>query len=257
MKSIKVTIIGLSLTLFYSNLLAQQINISDSLCNVSAILNSDFCNTNSYEFSVKTSNNTLQFLTKSEINCQSQKYLSRSLNGISYAINNGQKSLMFSQPKSGLKAEQIDLGPMDDKKDFFLNNRRHRYSSLWAFASLNYLYADLVGVMDKNKLLQYQTGVVEGVKITPEFLTVAAAFMQIPIANVFLPQVIKNEKTLRWVQIASGTIMTLVQSGTLFIGKPAPYYVLFSAFEIAATTYITIDAIKWKAKSNKKKLITD
>jgi hypothetical protein len=57
------------------------------------------------------------------------------------------------------------------------------------------------------------------------------------------------------VQIASGTIMTLVQSGTLFVGKPTPYYALFSAFEIAATTYITIDAIKWKAKSNKKILV--
>lgn len=137
----------------------------------------------------------------------------------------------------------------------FLKNRRNLYSSMWAFASLNYLYADLVGIMDKNKLVQYQTGVVEGIKITPEFLTVAAGFMQIPIANVFLPHIIKNEKTLRWVQIASGTVMTLVQSGTLFVGKPTPYYALFSAFEIAATAYITLDAIKWKAKSNKKKLI--
>ncbi len=73
--------------------------------------------------------------------------------------------------------------------------------------------------------------------------------MQIPIANVFLPHLIKNERTLRWVQIASGTIMTLVQSGTLFVGKPTPYYALLSAFEIAATTYITIDAIKWKPKT--------
>jgi hypothetical protein len=140
-------------------------------------------------------------------------------------------------------------------KKFFFDNRRNRYSSLWAFASLNYLYADLVGLMDKNKLVQYQTGIVEGVKITPQFLTVAAGFMQIPLANVFLPQVIKNERTLRWVQIASGTVMTLVQTGTLFVGKPAPYYTLFSVFEIAATTYITIDAIKWKTE-RKKPIIT-
>ncbi len=62
---------------------------------------------------------------------------------------------------------------------------------------------------------------------------------------------------LRWVQIASGTVMTLVQTGTLFVGKPTPYYALFSTFEIAATTYITIDAIKWKPDTRKKKTSLD
>ncbi len=128
----------------------------------------------------------------------------------------------------------------------FFRNRRNTYSSLWAFASLNYLYADLVGLMDHNKLNQYISGTVEGIDITPGFLTGAAAFVQIPLANVFLPQVIKNERTLRWVQIVSGSVMTLVQGATLFVGKPAPYYALFSAFEMAATTFITVDAIKWK-----------
>lgn len=133
----------------------------------------------------------------------------------------------------------------------FLKNRRNVYSALWAYASLNYLYADLVGLMDAKKLTQYQTGVVEGVKITPEFLTAAAGFMQIPIASVFLPHVIKNEKTLRWVQIASGAFMSLAQAGTLLVGKPAPYYTLFSVCEIAATMYITIDAIRWKPQGRK------
>jgi hypothetical protein len=143
------------------------------------------------------------------------------------------------------------------EKEPFFKNRRNVYSSLWAYASLNYLYADVVGLMDQNVLVQYQAGVVNGVNITPGFLTLAAGFMQIPLANVFLPQVIKNEKTLRWIQIASGTAMTLVQAGTLFAGKPTPYYVLFSAFEIAATSYITIDAIRWKPKSSKKQIPRD
>jgi hypothetical protein len=141
--------------------------------------------------------------------------------------------------------------PSKDKESFF-SNRRNVYSSIWAFASLNYIYADLFGVMDKNTLLQYQTGVVNGVKITPKFLAGAAGFMQIPLANVFLPQVIKNERTLRWVQIASGLIMTLVQSGSLFVGKSSLHYVVYSTFEIAATSYITIDAIRWKPKKSMK-----
>jgi cyanate permease len=92
---------------------------------------------------------------------------------------------------------------------------------------------------------------VDGTKLTPQFLAGAAVMMQISIANVFLPQVIKNDKTLRWVQIASGITMTLIQSATLFAGKPTPYYATFSAFEIGATTFITINALKWKPKSGK------
>ena len=131
-----------------------------------------------------------------------------------------------------------------------VKNRRLTYSALWTFSSLNYLYADLVGLMDHKVLAQYMTGTVNGMDITPGFLTVAAVFMQIPLANVFLPQVIKNDRTLRWVQIASGTIMSLVQASTLFVDTPTPYYATFSMFEIAATSYITIDAIKWKTVKN-------
>jgi hypothetical protein len=139
-----------------------------------------------------------------------------------------------------------------NKNQNMFSNRRLKYSSLWAFTSLNYLYADLVGLMDVNLLSQYQTGIVNGVEITPPFLTAAAAYMQLPLSNVFLPHVIKNDKALRWVQIISGSIATLVQGATLFVGEPSPYYILFSVIEIGATAYITIDAIKWKVGKNKK-----
>jgi hypothetical protein len=125
-------------------------------------------------------------------------------------------------------------------------NRRQVYSSLWAFASLNYLYADLVQFMDKEEHLKYHSGTVNGFDMSPGFIAGSVVFMQIAIANVFLPHVIKNDRTLRWVQIASGAIMTLVQSATLFVTQPTPYYAVLSGFEIAATAYITIDAIRWK-----------
>jgi hypothetical protein len=161
----------------------------------------------------------------------------------------GNNVLSLTHPMNSLQ-KPIALGLKNDNKEFFLSNRRNRYSSLWGFASLNYIYADLVGLMDRNILAQYQKGEVNGTKITPGFLAAAAGFMQIPLSNVFLPQIIKNEKTLRWVQIASGTIMTLVQAGTLFVGKPSPHYIIFSAFEIGTTLYLTLDAIKWKPKKN-------
>lgn len=152
-------------------------------------------------------------------------------------------------PQNAFSASPLQFNSSNTSN--MLSNRRLRYSSLWAFTSLNYLYADLVGLMDVNLLSQYQTGTVNGIAITPEFLTVAAAYMQLPLANVFLPQVIKNERTLRWVQIISGSIATLVQGSTLFVGQPSPYYTLFSVIEMSATAYITIDALKWKIARKK------
>lgn len=142
--------------------------------------------------------------------------------------------------------------PQAEGETFFAKNRRNIYSSMWAFASLNYLYCDLVAFMDKDLHAQYHSGVVDGTNMSPQFITAAALMMQISLANVFLPQLIKNERTLRWLQIASGLTMTLIQSASLFVGEPTPYYTTFSAFEIGATTFITIDAIRWKAKSKKK-----
>ena len=132
--------------------------------------------------------------------------------------------------------------------EWYNKNRRNIYSSLWTYASLNYLYCDLAAFMDANMHKQYHTGTVDGFEMTPGFIAASAVMMQIALANVFLPQIIKNDKTLRWVQIASGTIMTLVQSATLFADKPTSYYAVFSGFEIAATAYITFDAIRWKPK---------
>lgn len=239
---LKITILGLSLALLCTNLSAQQANTSDSLVAILEIPELAVESTQSLVSLNPTSNNLTQFSATNKV-----KF------GLSNSSLQSQRSLRLVQSDNGsFQKYNLDLRLDDEKKSFFFDNRRNRYSSLWAFASLNYLYADLVGVMDKNKLVQYQTGVVNGVKITPEFLTVAAGFMQVSLANVFLPQVIKNERTLRWVQIASGAIMTLVQSGTLFVGKPTPYYVLFSAIEIGTTAYITLDAIKWKAKKKNK-----
>lgn len=152
------------------------------------------------------------------------------------------KSLNYSyQKKSKMKKALIT-------SDWYEKNRRNIYSGLWTYASLNYLYCDLAAFMDSEMHSQYHTGTVDGFEMTPGFIAASAVMMQIAITNVFLPQVIKNDKTLRWVQIASGTIMTLVQSATLFSDRPTPYYAVFSGFEIAATAYITFDAVRWKPK---------
>ncbi len=145
-------------------------------------------------------------------------------------------------------AKNVKMNTSFFNSENYNKSRRLIYSSLWTFTSLNYLYCDLAAFMDADMHTQYHTGTVDGFEMTPGFIAASSAFMQIAIANVFLPQVIKDDRTLRWVQIASGAVMTIVQSATLFAGKPTPYYAVFSGFEIAATAYITFDAIKWKPK---------
>ncbi len=202
---------------------------------------------------------TTVFAQKMEVNFD--QILNADLAGLKFSDITATRGLSTALPIRMQPQNNLAFDVVSHKKlnlNLHMNNKntsgmhkRKLYSGLWTYASLNYLYADLVGLMDANVHAQYEAGIVDGTVISPEFLTVAAGFMQIPIANVFLPHFIKNENTLRWVQIVSGSIMTLVQTATLFVGKPTPYYAVFSAFEIAATAYITIDAIKWKTKKSK------
>jgi hypothetical protein len=253
MKIIKIIFLGLSMTLLSGTGFSQK---NENLVFHNSIEDSKLTK----DFFIKSSFYSSEFnVEKNKLNQQLGINIEKQTNNISfnYKISNELsepqnlfRKTRFKEPmhNSLLKNKYSNSLLLLEENEPFFKNKRNLYSSMWAFASLNYIYADLISLMDKNILSQYQTGVVNSIKITPNFLATAAVFMQIPLANVFLPQVIKNERTLRWVQIASGTVMTLVQASTLFVGKPTPHYAVFSALEIAATTFITIDAIKWKPK---------
>jgi hypothetical protein len=66
-----------------------------------------------------------------------------------------------------------------------------RLSTLWLFATLNYLYCDVVTVMDPQKLKQFLAGTVGGMEITPGFLLGAGILVEIPIAMVLLSRLLK------------------------------------------------------------------
>src|SRR5215204_6546152 len=56
-----------------------------------------------------------------------------------------------------------------------------KLSTLWTFATLNYLYCDVISLMDPELLRQYYTGNVNGLAFTPGFLLGAAILIEIPI----------------------------------------------------------------------------
>ena len=109
-----------------------------------------------------------------------------------------------------------------------------RLSTLWVFAVLNYVYCDVVTLMDPVKHLG-------SVQLTPGFLLGASVLVEIPMTMVLLSRVLED-RVSRWTSICAGVVMTVVQGATLLVGRPTAYYVFFSVIEIATTA-----AIVWYA----------
>ena len=124
-----------------------------------------------------------------------------------------------------------------------------RLSMLWIFVMFNYLYCDIVSLMDPGLLRQYLTGTVDGLDLTPGFLLGAAVLMEIPIAMIILSRV-TAPRTSRWLNIVAGSVMTLVQTATLLVGTPTMYYAFFSVIEIACTALIVWHAWRWHTSTD-------
>jgi hypothetical protein len=122
-------------------------------------------------------------------------------------------------------------------------------SSLWIFAMFNYLYADVMGLMDSRLLAGFLAGGMNGMRITPTFLLYGAILMETAMLMVVLPRILRRGAN-RVVNIVVGVIHTLAVIGSLFVGSgPAPYYALCAAFEIPTTILIVILAATWKKQN--------
>lgn len=56
-------------------------------------------------------------------------------------------------------------------------------STLWIFVMFNYLYCDVIALMNPQQLKQFINGNIHGIPITQGFLLGAAILMEIPIAG--------------------------------------------------------------------------
>lgn len=125
-----------------------------------------------------------------------------------------------------------------------MKDKKSLLSLLWVFTLLNYLYCDVVSLMDARLLRQYLDGNVGGMEISQGFLFGASVLMEISILMLLLSAILP-EKLNRRANIAAGVVTTIVQAATLLMGKPAPYYLFFSLIEISTTLYITWLAWTW------------
>lgn len=120
-----------------------------------------------------------------------------------------------------------------------------KLSTLWIFATLNYLYCDVVTLMNPALLKGFLAGQVGPLHVDQAFLLAASVLVEIPIAMVLLARIL-GSRTGRIANLVAAAVMTLVQAASLFTQAPAPYYAFFSVIEIASTVAIFWLAWRWR-----------
>ena len=132
-----------------------------------------------------------------------------------------------------------------DKKITAMEDKRVLFSTLWIFVTANYIFCDVLSIMEPGFFKVVLTEVIASDEMSQEFLLGAAILMEIPFAMILLSRVLKYRAN-RWANIIAGTIMTAVQVGTLFMGTSTQHYIFYSIIEIACDVFIVWFAWTWR-----------
>jgi len=128
-----------------------------------------------------------------------------------------------------------------------VGSMRSKLSTLWLFATVNYLYCDVVSLMDPALLKQYVAGTINGMVVSQGFLLGAGVLVEIPMAMIVMSRIL-GPTAVRWSSLVAASLMTIVQAASLFVKAPAAYYVFFSVIEIGTTAAIVLLAWRWTAQ---------
>lgn len=120
-----------------------------------------------------------------------------------------------------------------------MKDRRVVLSTLWIFAMLNYLYAD-VFLLFFNPTAQKET-----LAMPQEAVLIFAILMETAIAMVFLSRFLKYGAN-RWANIFAGIFHTAFVAWSMAGETPELFYVFFASIEIVCTLFITGYAWKWR-----------
>ncbi len=124
-------------------------------------------------------------------------------------------------------------------------NRKAMLSTLWIFAMFNYLYCDVLALMNSEYLQQLLTRHVGSIHMSQGYLLGAGTLMEIPASMVLLSRLLMYRAN-RWANMIAGALMTVVQLSSLFVGSsPTMYYLFFRTIEIVCTGFIVWCAWKW------------
>jgi hypothetical protein len=136
-----------------------------------------------------------------------------------------------------------DAGPKKPR------DRRVLLSTLWIFAVLNYLYADVIG-LTFNRVLQPEawsqlgSGYVGSIHITQGFVLMTAVLMETAIAMVLLSRVLSYRPN-RWANVGVGAVHTAAVAWSLSGGDLNVFYAFFATIEMGCTLFIIWYAWTW------------
>jgi len=122
-----------------------------------------------------------------------------------------------------------------DKKTVKMEDIKVKLSTLWVCVMFIMVFADILSFI--------RPGFLEEIgeqQITDGFLLIAAVFIVIPIAMIFLSRVLKNRAN-RWVNIIAAAITILWVIGG---GSTYPHYIFFATIETVCMLLIVWYA--WK-----------
>lgn len=134
-------------------------------------------------------------------------------------------------------------------KNSFFVDKRALLSTLWIFAMLNYIYADVMSLMDPLTLSNILSGGVGPIQMTPTFLLGAAVLMETAIAMVFLSRFLKRGAN-RIANVVVAIIHTLSVTLSMLTSPPPLFYIFFAVIEITCTVFIILLACTWKEDRN-------
>ena len=127
------------------------------------------------------------------------------------------------------------------KKTIGMEDMKVKLSTLWVFVMFNMLAADILSFMNPGFLKELMTGYAGEIQITQGFLLIAAIFLEIPIAMIFLSRVLKYRAN-RWANIVAGviTILFVIGGGSTYLS-----YIFFATVEVVCMLLIVWYAWKW------------
>ena len=147
-----------------------------------------------------------------------------------------------------MAASSIELQNATDVRD-----RKTVLPALWTFATVNYIYADVLTLFDvladPASVKKLGTGYIGSMHMTQGAMLAAAVLMETAFAMIFLSRVLSHRPN-RWTNLIAALIHTLAVLASLFVGGPPTsftYYTFFAGVEIACTLFIIWYAWTWRS----------
>lgn len=113
---------------------------------------------------------------------------------------------------------------------------------LWIVVLFNMAFADILSFISPGFLAEVATGVIDGIVITPAFLLLAAAFIEVAVLMIVLTSLLPRASArIANVAAAGITILFVIGGGSL-----APHYLLLAGVEVAALLAIVTLAWTWR-----------